>query len=101
VFLHRYHRCYTLERENEVRKQELANQISENAALREVREASNGRENSLNKTIERLDIEKSAVETQAQALQDEIRGVTEERKQVIDRCETKLHGNSWCDTFQP
>lgn len=78
-------KCYTLERENEVRKQELANLISENAALCAVREASNGRENLLNKTIERLETEKSAVETQAQALQDEIRRVTEERRQEIDR----------------
>lgn len=85
MFLHRYHRCYTLERENEVRKQELANQISENTALRAVREASNKRENLLNKTIERLETEKSAVETQAQALQDEIRRVTDERKQEKDR----------------
>lgn len=94
MFLHRYHRCYTLERENEVRKQELANQISENTALRAVREASNERENLLNKTIERLETEKSAVETQAQALQDEIRRVTDERKQEKDRCETTLPGNS-------
>jgi len=92
--LHRYHRCYTLERENEVRKQELANQISENTALRAVREASNERENLLNKTIERLETEKSAVERQAQVLQDEIRRVTEERKQEKDRCATTLHGNS-------
>jgi hypothetical protein len=90
VFVHRYHRCYTLERENEVRKQELANQISENADLRAVREASNERENLLNKTIERLETEKSAAETQAQALQDEIRRVTEERKQEKDRCATTL-----------
>jgi predicted transcriptional regulator len=94
VFLHRHHRCYTLERENEVRKQELTNQISENAALRAVREASNERENLLNKTIERLETEKSAAETQAQALQDEIRRLTEEREQAKDRCVTTLHGNS-------
>ena len=94
MFLHRYHRCYTLERENEVRRQELANQISENTALRAVREASNEREILLNKTIERLEIEKSAVETQAQAFQDEIRRVTDERKQEKDRYETTLPGNS-------
>lgn len=94
MFLHRNHRCYTLGRENEVRKQELANQISENAALRAVREASNERENLLNKTIERLETEKSAAESQAQALQDEIRRVTEERNQEKDRCVTTLHGNS-------
>lgn len=94
MFLHRYHRCYTLERENGVRKQELANQISENATLRAVREASKERENLLNKTIERLETEKSTVERQARALQDEIRRVTEERKQETDRCATPLHGNS-------
>ncbi len=85
VYLHRYHRCYTLERENDVRKQELANQISENVALRAIREASHERENLLNKTIERLETEKSAAETQIRALQDEIRQVTEERKQEKDR----------------
>ena len=85
MFFYRYHRCYTLERENEVRKQELSNQISENAALRAAREASNERENLLSTTIERLKTEKSAVETQSQALQDEIRRVTEERKQEKDR----------------
>jgi hypothetical protein len=85
MFLHRLHRCYTLERENEVRKQELANQISENAALRAVREASNEREILLSTTTERLKTEKSAAETQSQALQDEIRRVTEERKQEKDR----------------
>jgi chromosome segregation ATPase len=94
VFLHRYHRCYALERENEVRKQELTNQNSENAALRAVREASNERENLLNKTIERLKAEKSAAETQTQALQDEIRRVTEEREQAKDRYATTPHGNS-------
>lgn len=94
MFPHRYHRCYTLERENEVRKQELAHQIGENAALRAVQEASNERENSLNKTIERLETEKSAMETQAQVLQNDIRRVTEERKQEKDRCATTLHGNS-------
>ncbi len=94
MFLHHYHRCYTLQRENEVRKQEFANQISENAALRAVREASNERENLLNKTIERLETEKLAVETQTQVLQDELRRVTEERKQEKDRCATTLHGNS-------
>jgi hypothetical protein len=82
---YRYHRCYTLEHKNEVRKQELSNQISENAALRAAREASNERENLLSTTIERLKTEKSAVETQSQALQDEIRRVTEERKQEKDR----------------
>jgi len=84
-FLHRCHRCYTLERENEVRKQELANQISENAALHAVREASNKRENVLSTTIERLNIEKSAAETQSQALQDELRRVIEELKHGKDR----------------
>ena len=92
--LYRYHRCYTLERENEVRKQELANQISESAALRAVREVSNGRENLLNKTIERLETEKSATETQAQAFQDEIRRITEERKQEKDRCAITVHESS-------
>ena len=85
MLLHLYHRCYTLERENEVRKQELASQISENAALCAVREASNGREILLSTTIERLKTEKSAAETQSQALQDEIGQVTEERKQEKDK----------------
>lgn len=84
-FLHRYHRCYTLERENEVREQELSNQISENAALRAAWEASNERENLLSTTIEQLKTEKSAAETHLQALQVEIRQVTEERKQEKDR----------------
>lgn len=75
-------------------KQELANQISENAALSAVRQASNERENLLSKTIERFQTEKSASETQAQALQDEIRRVTEELKQEKDRCATTLLGNS-------
>ena len=94
MLLHRYDRCYTLERDNEVMKQELANQISENAALSAVRQASNERENLLSKTIERFQTEKSASETQAQALQDEIRRVTEELKQEKDRCATTLLGNS-------
>jgi hypothetical protein len=85
LFLHHYHRCYTLERENEVRKQELSNQISENAALRAAWEASNEREILLSTTIERLKAEKSAVETQSQAVQVEIQQVTEERKQEKDR----------------
>lgn len=85
MFLHHYHRCYTLERENEVRKQELSNQISENAALRAAWEASNEREILLSTTIERLKAEKSAVETQSQAVQVEIQQVTEERKQEKDR----------------
>ncbi|KAH9999317.1 hypothetical protein BJV77DRAFT_1064239 [Russula vinacea] len=74
-----------LERENEVRKQELSNQISENAALRAAWEASNEREILLSTTIERLKAEKSAVETQSQAVQVEIQQVTEERKQEKDR----------------
>lgn len=85
MFLHHYHRCYTLERENEVRKQELSNQISENAALRAAWEASNEREILLSTTIERLKAEKSAAEAQSQALQVEIQQVTEERKQEKDR----------------
>lgn len=85
MLLYPYYRCYTLERENEVRKQELANQISENATLRAAREASTERENFLSSTIERLKTEKSAVETQSQALQDEIQRVTEERKHEKDR----------------
>jgi hypothetical protein len=63
----------------------LSNQISENAALRAAWEASNERENLLSTTIERLKTEKSAAETQSQALQVEIRQVTEERKQEKDR----------------
>lgn len=90
MFLHRSHRLYTLERENEVRKQESAKQINENAALRAVLESSNERESLLKKTIEQLETKKLAAETQAQALQDEIRRVTEERKQEKDRC-VRLH----------
>ncbi|KAH9966107.1 hypothetical protein BC827DRAFT_795715 [Russula dissimulans] len=78
-------RYRALERECEVRKQELANQISENAALRADREAANDRERLLSAQIERLKIEKSAVETQSQTLRDELRRIAEERKQENDR----------------
>jgi hypothetical protein len=78
-------RCQVLERENEVRKQELAGQIDENGALRAVRDAFNERESLLGRTIERLNTEKSAAEKRSQILQDEIRRITEERKQEHDR----------------
>ena len=71
--------------ENEVRKQELASLINENATLRAVREASNERERLLSTTIERLNIERTATEKRSQVLQDEIRRITEERKQENDR----------------
>jgi hypothetical protein len=63
----------------------LVNQSNENAALRAVQEASSEREILLKATMERLDIEKSAVEAQSQELQNEIRRVAEERKQENDR----------------
>ena len=63
----------------------MATQFSENATLRAAREASNERENLLSTTVERLKTEKSAVETQSQALQDGLQRVTEERKQEKDR----------------
>ena len=78
-------RCQILQSENEARKQELASQINENATLRGVREASKERESLLSATIERLNVEKLAVDERSQVLQDEIRGVTEERKQESDR----------------
>lgn len=78
-------RCQILESENEARKQELASQINENATLRGVREASKERESLLSATIERLNVEKLAVDERSQVLQDEIRGITEERKQESDR----------------
>ena len=84
-FVYHRHRCQLLENENEVRKQELASLINENATLRAVREASNERESLLSTTIERLDIEKTATEKRSQELQDEIRRITEERKQESDR----------------
>ncbi|KAI9512189.1 hypothetical protein F5148DRAFT_54941 [Russula earlei] len=78
-------RCHTLERENEERKQELANQIAKNAALRADCEATNGRENVLKTIIEGLNAEKAAVETKSRALQDELRRLAEERKQEDER----------------
>ena len=71
--------------ENEARKQELASLINENATLRAVREASNERESFLSTTIERLNIERTATEKRSQVLQDEMRRITEERKQENDR----------------
>lgn len=84
-FIHHRHRCQLLENENETRKQELAGLINENATLRAVREASNERESLLGTTMERLNIEKTATEKRSQVLQDEIRLITEERKQETDR----------------
>lgn len=85
TFLHGHHRYHTLERESEVRKQELANQISENAALRADLEAANDQGRLLSELIERLKTEKLAVETQSQTLRDELRRIAEERKQENDR----------------
>lgn len=68
-----------------MRKQELSNQTSENATLRAEREASHERENSLNRTIERLGAEISAQESRLKLLQDEIQVSTEERKREHDR----------------
>ena len=68
-----------------MRKQELANQTSENATLRAEREASYERENSLNRTIERLGAEILAREARSKALQDDIQVSTEERKREHDR----------------
>jgi regulator of replication initiation timing len=82
---HCYHRCHCLEREIEVRKQELVNYMSENASLRTVREASNEREHLLSTTIEHLNTEKSAAEAQIKALRDEIRQISDERRQEHDR----------------
>ena len=82
---HQYFRCHILEHEIGVRKQELANQTSENANLRAERGASHERENSLNRTIERLMAEISAQESRLKSLQDEIQVSTEERKQEHDR----------------
>jgi len=84
-FIHHRHRCQLLQNENEIRKQELASLINENATLRAVREASNERESLLSTTMERLNIEKTATEKRSQVLQDEIRRITEERKQETDR----------------
>ena len=81
----RKYRCQILESENEARKKELASQINENATLCGVREASKERESLLSATIERLNVEKLAADERSQALQDEIRGITEERKQESDR----------------
>jgi hypothetical protein len=83
--IHRHHRCQLLESENDVRKQELASLINENATLHAVREASNERESLLRTTIERLNIEKTTTEKRSQILQDEIRRIAEERKQENDR----------------
>lgn len=69
----------------EVKKQELANQTSKNATFRAEREASHERENSLNRTIDRLGAEISAAEARSKTLQDEIRVSTEERKREHDR----------------
>ena len=55
-----------------MRKQELANQTSENATLRAESEASHEPENSLNRTIERLRAEISAKEARSKTLQDKI-----------------------------
>ena len=79
------HRCQLLENENEVRTQEFASLINENATLRAVREVSNERESLLSTTIERLNIEKTATEKRSQVLQDEIRRIAEERKQETER----------------
>lgn len=84
-FIHHSHRCQLLENENGNRKQELASLIHENATLRAVREASNERESLLSTTMERLNIERMATEKRSQVLQDEIRRITEERKQETDR----------------
>ncbi|KAI0303246.1 hypothetical protein BC826DRAFT_965799 [Russula brevipes] len=71
--------------ENALWKQELVNQSNENAALRAVQDGTSEREILLKTTMERLNIEKSAVEAQSQELQNEIRRVAEERKQENDR----------------
>jgi hypothetical protein len=84
-FINRHHRCQLLESENEVTKQELASLTNDNATLRAVREASNERESLLGTTIERLNVEKTVAEKRSQVLQDEIRRITEERKQENDR----------------
>jgi hypothetical protein len=68
-----------------VRKQELVNQTNENATLCAEREASHERENSLNRTIERLGAEISAKEARSKVLLDELQAFTEERKREHDR----------------
>ncbi|KAF8259652.1 hypothetical protein EI94DRAFT_1194073 [Lactarius quietus] len=78
-------RCHSLEHEIGMRKQDLANQTSENATLRAEREALHERENSLNRTIERLSAEISAQESRSKTLHDEIQVFTEERKREHDR----------------
>ncbi|KAI9448195.1 hypothetical protein H4582DRAFT_68361 [Lactarius indigo] len=78
-------RCHTLEHEIGMKKQELANKTSENATVRAEREASHERENSLNRTIERLGAEISAKEARSKALQDQIQVSTEERKREHDQ----------------
>lgn len=83
--VHHYFRCHSLEHEIGLRKQELANQTSENATLRVEREASHERENSLSRTIERLGAEISTQESRLKSLQDEIQVSTEERKREHDR----------------
>ncbi len=83
--VHHSFRCQTLEHEIGVRKQELVNQTSENATVRAEREASYERENSLNRTIERLGAEISAREARSKTLQGEIQLSTEERKREHDQ----------------
>ncbi|KAH8999271.1 hypothetical protein EDB92DRAFT_947936 [Lactarius akahatsu] len=78
-------RCHTLEHEIGMRKQELANKTSENAAVRAERDASHERENSLNRTIERLSAELSVKEARLKVLQDQIQVSTEERKREHDQ----------------
>jgi len=63
----------------------LASQINENVTLRGAQEASKEREGFLSTTIERLNVENLAADERSQALQDEIRGITEERKHENDR----------------
>ncbi|KAH9077342.1 hypothetical protein EDB83DRAFT_1699287 [Lactarius deliciosus] len=78
-------RCHTLEHEIGMRKQELANKTSENATVRAERDASHERENSLNRTIERLGAELSVKEARSKVLQDQIQVFTEERKREHDQ----------------
>lgn len=68
-----------------MKKQELANQTSENVTFRAEREALHERDNSLNRTIERLGAEIAAAEARSKTLQDELQVSTEERKREHDR----------------
>ncbi|KAH9179869.1 hypothetical protein EDB89DRAFT_1900924 [Lactarius sanguifluus] len=79
------HWCHILEHEIGMRKQELANKTSENATVRAERDASHERENSLNRTIERLGAELSVKEARSKVLQDQIQVSTEERKREHDQ----------------